>query len=133
MPERQVILAEAGLPGSMPSEAMPADRTQRRAAGGGSPKPDEALGGADLRAGSACDRWRHTGNVEEPGIDPSQPPTPWRQLVVPLSVCGAGIFVGVFLKGAGNTSIIESTLSFVGYIAFIAILGLIAYAITGHT
>ena len=37
------ILAEAGLPGSMPSEAMPADRTQRRTAVGGSPKPDERL------------------------------------------------------------------------------------------
>lgn len=72
------------------------------------------------------------GRVEESGIDPGQTPTPWRQLVVPLGVCGAGIFVGVLLKGAGNTSILGSTLGFIGYIAFIAILGLVAYAITGH-
>jgi hypothetical protein len=77
-------------------------------------------------AALSWDGWR------TPGIDPGQTPTPWRQLVVPLGVCGAGIFVGVLLKGAGNTSILGSTLGFIGYIAFIAILGLVAYAITGH-
>jgi hypothetical protein len=41
--DREVILTEAGLPGSMPSEAMPADRTQRRAAVGGSKRVERVM------------------------------------------------------------------------------------------
>jgi hypothetical protein len=74
----------------------------------------------------------YPGRVEDPGIDPSQAPTPWRQLVVPLGVCGTGIFVGVLLKSAGNTSILGSVVGFISYVALIAIRSLVAYAITGH-
>lgn len=59
--DRQVIPAEAGLPGSMPSEAMPADRTQRRAAVGGSPKPDEPWIGNPGGIRHSC-RWRAVGS-----------------------------------------------------------------------
>lgn len=71
--------------------------------------------------------------MEDRGTDPSQGPTPWRQLVVPLSVCAAGMLIGFLLKGAGNTSIVGSILGFVGYISFLAIVALIAYGITGHS
>jgi hypothetical protein len=99
----------------------------------GVPPPPAVGPSAASAEPGVSDRSRHTGSVEDPAIDPGQSPTPWRQLAAPLGVCGAVGFVGVLLKGAGNISIVGSILTFVGYIAFIAILGLIAYAITGHS
>lgn len=58
------------------------------------------------------------------------PVTPWRKLALPLGVCGLGVLVGAFLKGAGKVSVLETVLLFAGYVLFIVILGLVATAIS---
>lgn len=57
--------------------------------------------------------------------DTDPEPTPWRQLILPLVVCVLGLFVGLLLKGAGNTSILGSVTQLLAYVAFIAVLALV--------
>ena len=65
----------------------------------------------------------------EPGAEADPQVTPLRRLLLPLAVCALGVLIGVFLKGAGNTSIADTLLQFGGYVLFIAVIAGVVYAL----